>query len=311
MSAAAVLTGVSGGHPGVSNDDRRHIQNALVSSYTLLDFLGSGGYGAVYKASRPRFGDIVAVKVLRSSYFRDRTSLDERLSREGGILSRIVHSNIVRVDDVGYPNGVGYVAMEYYPDGSLRDLLNRDRTPMGSPDRVRLASNVVHQMLRALIYLDDQAVVHRLDVVHRDIKPENILYNSAQNKFVLSDFGIAQVAGRRTSLDDGGHEESLYLPGTVPYMPPEQMRGEPVDRRADLYALAVVGLEIVLGRVPSLGNGYPALVGENGGPAEQRIAAELNRVGFPEQAAAALMKCIEPDPDHRWQSPTDMMQALQ
>jgi tRNA A-37 threonylcarbamoyl transferase component Bud32 len=201
----------------------------------ILELVGKGGMGAVYRARQPALDRTVAVKVLPPEVARDPT-FAERFCREARSLARFNHPNIVTVYDFGEAGGFCYIVMEFAAGRNLRQML---RAGALSEDQVL---RVVAQVCDALQY------AHDLGVVHRDIKPENILLD-AHGRVKIADFGLAKLADLAPSrLSLTGSREVM---GTVYYMAPEQLlRNVEVDHRADVYSLGVVFYEMLTGELP-------------------------------------------------------------
>jgi serine/threonine-protein kinase len=214
--------------PGQSIDGR----------YRLIRKVGEGGMGEVYEAEGIHNGKTVAIKILHGSRATDPT-LDARLAREARATSRIDHPNVVRVEDFGRdPGGHLYMAMEWLDGATLDEHL--EDGPM-EPDRAIAITRQICAGLQA---------AHDIGLVHRDLKPANVFlvdHGQPGERVVLVDFGIAKLIG------DDAHsaltEQGTFV-GTPYYVAPEQALGEPIDSRADLYALGAMLYEMLTGRPP-------------------------------------------------------------
>jgi serine/threonine protein kinase len=201
----------------------------------VLELLGQGGMGAVYKARQTKLDRLVALKVLPPEVARD-PAFAERFAREARSLARLNHSNIVTVHDFGDVDGLYSFTMEYVDGQNLRSVLESGPLPVA---QVR---EIVAQICDALQYAHDEGLVHR------DIKPENILLDK-KGRVKVADFGLARLVGLTPAYLTltGTHE----VMGTLLYMAPEQMRrSHTVDHRADLYSLGVVLYEMLTGELP-------------------------------------------------------------
>lgn len=201
----------------------------------ILELLGRGGMGAVYKARQTKLDRLVAIKVLPPEVAREE-AFAERFAREARALARLNHPNIVTVHDFGDMDGFYSFTMEYVDGQNLRALLESGPLPAA---RVR---EIVPQICDALQYAHDEGLVHR------DIKPENILLDK-KGRVKIADFGLARLVGLTPAYLTltGTHE----VMGTLLYMAPEQMRrSRTVDHRADVYALGVVVYEMLTGELP-------------------------------------------------------------
>jgi HAMP domain-containing protein/predicted Ser/Thr protein kinase len=206
----------------------------LGNRYEIKSVLGVGGMGMVYKANDKELGESVAIKTLKPEMSADSNAL-ERFKSEIKLARRISHRNVVRTYDLGEINGLYYLTMEYVEGKSLKDLVR---------ERGRLPASVVlpiaKQLCRAL------EVAHDEGVIHRDIKPQNMVVQ-ADGVLKVMDFGIARLA---TRPQGAGHTEAGMVVGTPEYMAPEQLLGDELDARADLYAVGAVLYECLVGDVP-------------------------------------------------------------
>ncbi|MFN7963959.1 MAG: protein kinase [Thermoanaerobaculia bacterium] len=213
----------------------------LAGRYEIRAELGRGGMGCVYRAFDRELGDQVAIKTLLEGPERDGKE-EERLLREVQICRRITHPNVVRVFDIGRMDGGLFVTMELLEGVGLDTLIGRGKQL--SLARVR---SVLTEVLAGL------AEAHALEVVHRDLKPSNLFLTSRHLKIL--DFGIARMAEGDPRLTRTG-----FAVGTPLYMSPEQIRGELLDGRSDLYSLGVLTFTLLAGREPFLGPGAAAIV---------------------------------------------------
>ena len=203
--------------------------------FQILELIGSGGMGRVYKVMQPGLGRVAALKVMMPELAKD-PSFVERFTREGRALARLQHPNIVSVFDIGETGGYCWLLMEYVDGVNLRQVMQSGSL---SP---KDALQIIPGVCAALEY------AHGQGVLHRDIKPENILLDGA-GRVKIADFGVAKLSegeGRRVTLTVSG--SSL---GTPAYMAPEQIeRPQDVDHRADIYSLGVVFYEMLTGELP-------------------------------------------------------------
>ena len=205
-----------------------------LGQYQIVDEIGRGGMGAVYKAWQPALQRYVAIKVL-TSRLGDREVV-ERFQREASIAANLSHPNIVTIYDIARQDGTLYIAMEYVDGRSLSEVISHE-----GPLPLERLVRILRQVAEALDY------AHRLHFVHRDIKPANILI-TGEDRAIVTDFGIAKA------LEGSGATAQLTAAGTIlgtpAYMSPEQIQGQPVDYRSDLYSLGVVCFEMLGGRPP-------------------------------------------------------------
>jgi serine/threonine protein kinase len=201
----------------------------------ILECLGRGGMGMVYKARQPKLNRLVALKILAPEKGAD-PKFAERFLREAQALARLSHPNIVTVHDFGEADGLYYLLMEYVDGVTLRQLLHGHKI---APEQ---ALNIVPKICEALQF------AHELGIVHRDIKPENVLLDK-QGRVKIADFGIAKLVGAEATRPSLTEEQSVI--GTPHYMAPEQVeKPQTVDHRADIYSLGVVFYEMLTGELP-------------------------------------------------------------
>jgi tRNA A-37 threonylcarbamoyl transferase component Bud32 len=235
----------------------------------ILELLGQGGMGAVYKARQPKLDRLVAVKILPPDWGKDRGFAD-RFEREAKALARLSHPQIVAVHDFGEADGLFYLVMEYVDGANLRHILREGRL------QPQEALAIIPQICDALQY------AHEEGVVHRDIKPENILLDS-KGRVKIADFGLAKLLNRpRAAFTLTGSQQVM---GTLDYMAPEQrLRPQEVDHRADIYSLGVVFYEMLTGELP---------LGRFEAPSQKaRVDARLDEVVF---------RALEREPERRYQ----------
>ena len=208
---------------------------SLFPQLEILECLGRGGMGVVYKARQPRLNRLVALKILARDKEQD-GQFAERFTREAQTLARLNHPNIVTIHDFGEAGGHCYLVMEFVDGLNLRQLLLTRKMP---PDQ---ALTIVPKICEALQYAHEQGIVHR------DIKPENILLDK-QGRVKIADFGIAKMLGVEAGQQALTGAKDVV--GTPHYMAPEQLEKPlTVDHRADIYSLGVVFYEMLTGELP-------------------------------------------------------------
>jgi serine/threonine protein kinase len=245
----------------------------------ILELVGKGGMGAVYRARQPGLDRLVAVKLLPPEVARD-PAFAERFSREARSLALFNHPNIVTIYDFGQSRGLYYIIMEFVAGKNLRQLLQ------GGPLGEARMLHIVAQVCDALEY------AHERGVVHRDIKPENILLD-ARDQVKIADFGLAKLVGLPpTHRSLTGSKDVM---GTVYYMAPEQLLRSPdVDHRADIYSLGVVFYEMLTGELP---------VGRFAPPGQRaRVDARLD---------AIVLQALESKPENRYQDAAEIKRDVE
>jgi serine/threonine-protein kinase len=249
--------------------------------YEVLEELGRGGMGVVYKARQVKADRVVALKMVLGSEHASPAERD-RFRTEAEAIARLHHPNIVQIYEVGERGGLPYFSLEYCPGGGL------DRRLAGGPLAAREAAALVERLALAM------QAAHEKGVVHRDLKPANILLDAAGAPKV-SDFGLAR------KLDEAGRTQTGAVLGTPSYMAPEQARGQKdVGPAADVYALGAILYECLTGRPPFQAAGYAETVLQVLGqePAPPR---RLER-GVPRDLETACLKCLQKDPLKRYAS---------
>jgi tRNA A-37 threonylcarbamoyl transferase component Bud32 len=245
----------------------------------ILELLGQGGMGAVYKARQVKLDRLVALKVLPPEVGRE-PAFAERFLREARALARLSHSHIVGIHDFGEVEGLYYFVMEFVDGGNLRQLMS------GRPVEPARAGHIVAQVCEALDY------AHGEGVVHRDIKPENILVDR-KGGVKIADFGLARLVIRTPA--DFSLTGSRQIMGTPYYMAPEQIdRPQEVDHRADIYSLGVVLYELLTNKLP-LGSFKP--------PSQQtRVDARFD---------AIVLRALAREPEQRYQTVGELKSDLE
>ncbi len=211
-----------------------HALVTLDGRYAIVERIASGGMGEVFRARDTVLAREVAIKVLHRSLAGDQAFVD-RFRTEARAAAGLSHANIVAVFDWGSVDGIYYMVMEHVRGQSMRAVLNHE----GRLEPA-LAAEVVRQTLLALEH------AHRQGIVHRDVKPENILV-TADGVVKVADFGLARAYA------EGRQTQAGTVTGTVQYLAPEQIRGEPADPRSDLYSLGIVSYELLTGALPFTG----------------------------------------------------------
>ncbi len=244
----------------------------------ILELIGQGGMGAVYKARQSKLDRLVALKVLPPTMCKD-PAFAERFAREARALARLCHPNIVAVHDFGEVEGVFFFLMEYVDGANLRHVLEAGRLTPAE------ALRIVPQVCEALQY------AHEEGIVHRDIKPENILLDQ-KGRVKVADFGLAKLVGPTPGVFT--LTGSRQVVGTPHYMAPEQMeKPHTVDHRADIYSLGVVFYEMLTGELP-LG----------------RFAAPSQKAPVDGRLDDVVLRALAKEPEQRFQRVSEVKESL-
>ncbi len=260
-----------------------------IARFQILELLGRGGMGEVYKAFDPTLQRMVAVKTVRPDI--DRPEYLERMMREAQACARLSHPNIVTVFEAGQANGVVYIAMEYLQGKNLSDVL--ETNSLTFEDKIRILAKVLEALHHA----------HSLDVVHRDIKPSNI-HLASDGTIKLMDFGLARVLVADTLTASGN------VLGTPHYASPEQLKGDLVDRRTDIYSTGVMAYEMVSGRRPfepdndSISSVILKVIQQSAAPMDTDVSRMLPDI------EAIVSRAMAKAPEDRFQTADEMRQAL-
>ena len=265
--------------------------------YRLIEHLGEGGMGSVYKAEHIRMGKALAVKVLRGDFARDPAAV-ERFRAEARIVSRLSHPNTIAVFDFGEIEALGgfYLAMEYVPGRDLARVLREE----GRLAESRVA-DIGQQILGSL------AEAHEAGIVHRDMKPGNVMLmqtRPGEDFAKVLDFGIAKLRG------DGSASQTSAgaIIGTPNYLSPEQARGDPLDARADLYAVGCLLYELLAGQAPFAGRSPVAVV--NAHLHEPPPPLDQAQPGLSHRFVELIHRALSKRPEERFPSADAMRDAI-
>jgi serine/threonine protein kinase len=257
--------------------------------YRILELIGRGGMAAIYKAYHPSTDRLVAVKVLLDHRAED-PQIVRRFEHEARVISALEHSNIVPVYDFGRDGDLLYLVMRYMRAGTVNDLLRRDSLTVAD------AVSILGDVASALDY------AHGQEIIHRDIKPNNILVD-AGGRANLTDFGLAKVLSESFDLTRSG-----TAMGTPAYMAPEQVAGELVSPRTDIYALGVMLYEIVTGVLPFTSDS-PMAVAMMHVQQQLRPARQVNPA-LPMEVDEVIGRAMSKEPAERFATAGEMAAAL-
>ncbi len=255
--------------------------------YEVLDSLGSGGMGSVYRARERSSGRLVALKFLAESLAEDPV-LRRRFHREAEAAAQLAHANIGAIHGVEEFDGRLFIVMPYYAGGTLQRAIADGRLP------------IERAVACAVQIADGLAHAHDHGIIHRDIKPANLMFD-ADGTLKILDFGIAKVAGEKLT------RTGLVL-GTLAYTSPEQASGAPLDHRTDLWALGVVSHEMLTGRPPFAAPSIEQLL--RAVRFEPAPGARTVRPEVPAAVEAVVLRLLEKDPGQRYPTAAAIASAL-
>jgi eukaryotic-like serine/threonine-protein kinase len=271
--------------------------NSIISHYRILSKLGAGGMGEVYLAEDTQLGRHVAIKLLPPETISDEHAR-KRLVREARAVATLDHPNICSIYEVGEADGRSFIAMQYI-EGETLDLRIK-RKSVELKESLTIASQIADALTEA----------HTHGIIHRDIKPSNVIITSRGQAKVM-DFGLAKVIQQAGREDTEAQTKTLLtvpgaILGTVPYMSPEQLRGEQVSVCSDIWALGVVLYEMITGQLPFRGSTAftlsSAILRESPAPLSARVPAGLRRV---------IQRCLAKEPAERYQHASEVRAALE
>ena len=263
--------------------------STFAGRYQIIEELGKGGMGKVYKAQDTDLKEKVAIKLLRPEIAADKKTI-ERFRNELKFARKIRHKNVCQMYDLNKEAGLHYITMEYVDGKDLKSMI-RMMGQLGSGKTIFIAKQVCEGLVEA----------HRLGVVHRDLKPQNIMVDEDGNARIM-DFGIAR------SLKTKGITAAGVMIGTPEYMSPEQVEGKEVDQRSDIYSLGVILYEMVTGRVPFEGD-TPFTIGVKHKSEMPKDPKEFN-TQLPEDLNLVILRCLEKDREKRYQSAGEVRAEL-
>ena len=259
-----------------------------ILQYQILEYLGGGGMGDVYKARDTRLKRTVALKFLPTPVCRDERE-KRRFFHEAQAASALEHENICTVHEIGETDdGKLFIAMAFYEGETLKERLARGPLPLD--EALDIALKIAAGLAR----------VHQMGIVHRDIKPGNIMLTEHGGVKIM-DFGLAKV-------NDSSMTETGSTVGTIAYMSPEQIEGRKVDGRADIFSFGVVLYELVTGHLPFIGEHVSALIHSILNLEPEPI--ETYRDSVPRKIRTIIFKCLQKEPGLRWQTMDDVISAF-
>jgi tetratricopeptide (TPR) repeat protein/predicted Ser/Thr protein kinase len=265
------------------------IGDVLGGRYEILQLLGEGGMGAVYKAMDRELDRPVALKLIRPQLAAN-PSILARFKQELLLAHKVTHKNVVRIYDLGDADGVKFITMEFVEGEDLRGLI-QERKKFSPEDAVE----IIQQVCRAL------EAAHGVGIIHRDLKPQNIMQDKSGRVLVM-DFGLART------MEGDGMTQTGALVGTMEYMSPEQALAKDLDQRSDLFSLGLILYELLTGQTPyKAESAVASLIKRN---QERAIPVSDHDGTIPQALSNVVSKCLERDPALRYQSASELLRDL-
>jgi serine/threonine protein kinase/tetratricopeptide (TPR) repeat protein len=264
--------------------------STFAGRYQIIEELGKGGMGKVYKVHDTKIKEKIALKLIKPEIAKDKKTL-ERFSNELKFARKIRHKNICQMFDLGEDRGTHFITMEFVEGQDLKKLI-RQSGQLAIGTTINMAKQVCDGLVEA----------HSSGVVHRDLKPSNIMIDADGNARIM-DFGIAR------SIEGKGITGAGVMIGTPEYMSPEQVEGKEVDQRSDIYSLGVILYEMATGRVPFEGD-TPFTVGVKHKSEFPQNPKEIN-TQIPDDLNNVILKCLEKDKEKRYQKAGEVRSELE
>jgi serine/threonine-protein kinase len=283
-------------------EERELVGQVVAGRYRVHSHLGEGGMARVYLAEHIKLGRQCALKVIREGLVDDARTV-ARFNREAAYACRIMHPNVAAIFDFGETTeGMLFLAMEYVPGEPLSALLARlQRLPP------RRSTSIAWQIADAL------TAAHDLGIVHRDLKPENVMLSRNRDGSDLAkvvDFGVARIVNPETHSTTHAVTSTGVVMGTQDYMSPEQLAGEPVDARTDIYSLGLILVRMLTGHsafsAGSVRDAFAARLRRD----RKQLAQLCPEVPWPATLDAVIDRALADTPGERYQSPTDFVSDL-
>jgi serine/threonine protein kinase/tetratricopeptide (TPR) repeat protein len=262
----------------------------LAQRYEIVQILGQGGMGAVYKATDHELNRTMALKVIRPDLARDKAIVD-RFKQELLLAHQVTHRNVIRIYDLSEADGMKFITMEYVEGENLLTLIHQKKK--FSPEE---AVEIMQQVCRAL------EAAHGVGVIHRDLKPQNVMRDKT-GRILVMDFGLART------LEGDGMTQSGALVGTMEYMSPEQALGKPLDQRSDIFALGLIFYEMLTGQMPYRADSTLASLIKRTQERVPPLSDHDNTI--PRSLSNIVTKCLERDLDLRYATARELLADLE
>ncbi len=263
--------------------------NTIAGRYEIIEELGEGGMGRVFRVQDTKVNEEVALKLIKSEIASDKKTI-ERFKGELKTARKIRHKNVCGMYDLGEEKGLHFITMEYVSGENLKSLIQKKKR-LDAEKIISIAKQVCEGLSEA----------HRLGVVHRDLKPSNIMIDKEGNARIM-DFGIAHSLKTKGITDEG------VIVGTPDYMSPEQVVGRDVDQRSDIYSLGVILYEMITGQVPFVGDTALSVAYQHTHEPPRDPRALNDQID--KHVSDLVLKCLEKDKENRFQSAVEVLLAL-
>jgi serine/threonine protein kinase/tetratricopeptide (TPR) repeat protein len=262
----------------------------LAARYEILTVLGTGGMGSVYKAQDRELDRLVALKVIRPELARN-TAIVDRFKQELRLSHKVTHRNVVRMYDLAEDSGLRFVTMEMVEGRDLRSIME---------ERGKMPSDETVEILQQICFALEAA--HSVGILHRDLKPQNVMRENS-GRVVVMDFGLART------IEGDGMTQSGALVGTMEYMSPEQALGKDLDQRSDIFALGLIGYEMLTGIMPFRAeSAIASLLKRTRDRAEPCVKLDAN---IPGALSDIIAKCLENDVEVRYKNVGEVLHDLE
>ena len=262
----------------------------LGNRYEILQLLGEGGMGSVYKARDRELDRPVALKLIRPE-LSSNSSILARFKQELLLSRQVTHKNVIRIYDLGDADGVKFITMEFVEGQDLRHLIHEKKK--FSPEE---AVEIMHQVGQAL------EAAHSVGVIHRDLKPQNIMRETT-GRILVMDFGLART------MEGDGMTQTGALVGTLEYMSPEQALGKELDQRSDIFTAGLILYELLTGKMPFTADSALASLIKR--TQERAIPVSDHDHTIPGALSGIVSKCLERDPNLRYQTATELLRDME